>query len=175
MADIRTLLYGFIDRGYHVSMFTTDQFQSVEMRQYMQEQRGVYTELLSVDRNAEPYRELRSALYEGRITYYKYEPFLKEIQRVIHDKVRGKIDHPVGAGSSKDVSDAVAAVVYSLTMHGYQQPIGMQLGISEYGGQKEDKDMWIRRTLPSSGSKPVKKLGPGKDEDDPGWILPLRG
>jgi len=93
MADIRSFLYSFMDRGFVFGKLTTDTYQSVEMRQYFQDQRGVATEVLSVDRTMDAYLELRSAIYDARMSMYDYPPFMREMQRVIHDRIRGKIDH----------------------------------------------------------------------------------
>ncbi len=153
MSDIRSLLYSFMDHGFNFGLLTTDQFQSVEMRQYFELQKGVKTELLSVDRTTDPYRELRSALYENRISFYKYDPFIKEMQRVIHDKIKNKIDHL--PGESKDCTDAVAAVTYSLTSQPSQMPANVVKGISEI--PKDDNDDWLDE------SKFAKK-----EEDKPG-------
>ncbi len=167
LADIRTLLYSFMDQGYKFGLCTTDSYQSVEMRQYMELQRGVETKLLSVDKTTDPYKELRSAMYEGRIRYYHYQPFLYEIQRVIHDKVKRKVDHP--DGGSKDVADAVAGVTFSLTGEPSHMPMMPTMGISEFD-DPEDKDKWIRGTMDSSGEKPVVEH---KASD--GWFMPIQG
>lgn len=140
MADIRTLLYAFLDHGFYFGLLSTDQFQSVEMRQYFEHQRGVKTELVSVDRTTDPYRDLRSALYENRISFYNYTPFIKEIQRVIHDKIKNKIDHLPGEG--KDVSDAVAAVTHTLTTQVSHMPAQAIKGISEMPRGETESD-WI--------------------------------
>lgn len=144
MADIRTLLYTFMDHGYHFGLVTTDSYQSAEMRQYIEAQRGVETKLQSVDKTVDPYLALRAAIYEGRIRYYRYDPFLHEIQRLIHDKVKNKIDHP--EDGSKDVSDSVAGTVFSLVEFGSAVPIPMRLGISEYESS-EDPSAWLKQDL----------------------------
>jgi len=144
MADIRTLLYSFMDHGYQFALVTTDGYQSVEMRQYIEMQRGIETSLQSVDKTEDPYIVLRSAIYERRISYYHYEPYLHEVQRLIHDKVKGKIDHP--EAGSKDVSDALAGSVFTLVDRGSTLPVPMRLGISEYN-QEESPDAWLKRDL----------------------------
>lgn len=172
LADIRTLIYSFMDHGYHFALATTDQYQSAEMRQYLELQRGVETKLQSMDRNMDPYMELRSAFYEGRVNMYAYEPFLREMQRVVHDKVRQKIDHL--EGESKDVSDAVAGVTFTLARDQALMPIPMKMGISTW----EDvnlPDEWLRKDYNqekgSDGDDGPSKRGPANHH----WLMPLSG
>lgn len=169
MADVRSLLYSFMDKGYHFAHLSTDQYQSVEMRQHFEEQRGVETSLQSVDKTMDPYLELRSAIYEGRILFYHYPPFLREISRVVHDKVKGKIEHI--ETESKDICDAVAGAVFTIMDLGDTQPIPMRLGIVE-GGEADDPDEWLRESLPRTGKKAVKVLKPDPDDD---FVMPTLG
>jgi basic membrane lipoprotein Med (substrate-binding protein (PBP1-ABC) superfamily) len=73
---------------------------------------GVQSEVVSVDRSMDAYDALKSALYERRIEFYRYDPFVTELRTLEYDKVRGKVDHPVAG--TKDVADAVAGMVYAL-------------------------------------------------------------
>ena len=58
---------------------------------------------------------LRDALYDRdengkpRLTFYRYDPFMREITNV--EDRPDKVDHP--PKGSKDVSDAVAGVVFN--------------------------------------------------------------
>jgi len=170
LADIRTLIYSFMDHGFQFALATTDQYQSAEMRQYLELQRGVETKLQSMDRTLDPYMELRAAFYEGRMNMYAYEPFLREMQRVVHDKVRQKVDHL--EGESKDVSDAVAGVAFTLSRDQALMPIPLKMGISTW----EDVSMpdeWLRKDYALEKGKeegPVKR-GPGQHH----WLMPLSG
>ena len=170
MADIRTMLYLFMDHGFQFGLVTTDSYQSAEMRQYIEAQRGIDTKLLSVDKTPDPYYNLRSAIYERRIHYYAYEPFLYEIQRLVHNKVQNKIDHP--EEGSKDVADAVAGVVHSLVEDGSSVPIPMRLGISEYD-EPAGKDEWIKRDL-GIGEKPI-QTGGYSGQIDHDFFFPVVG
>jgi len=67
---------------------------SAETLQQMR-RKGVKAELLSVDLTTEPYDNLKSALYERRISMYDYEPFTTEVKALEYDRLKGKIDHPV--------------------------------------------------------------------------------
>jgi hypothetical protein len=171
LADIRTLIYSFMDHGFHFALATTDQYQSAEMRQYLELQRGVETKLQSMDRNMDPYMELRSAFYEGRVNMYAYDPFLREMQRVVHDKVRQKIDHL--EGESKDVSDALAGITFTLSRDQALMPIPMKMGISTW----EDvsvPDEWLRKDYnkdKESDDDGPSRRGPGNHH----WLMPLSG
>jgi len=69
-------------------------------------------DVLSVDRNDIPYTLLRDALNYRCIDYYKYDFLIDELIGLEHDIKKGKVDHP--ATGSKDVSDALCGVVYSI-------------------------------------------------------------
>jgi len=113
LPEIRALLYEFMKNGFRLIGFSTDQFQSAEMRQQMAAKIGEKNvHLISVDRKTDPYEYLKAALYDGRVKMYRYEPLLEELERLEFDALRNKIDHP--KGGSKDVADALAGMVYGL-------------------------------------------------------------
>jgi len=176
-SDIRRLFYRFLDHGFPVAMVTVDQFQSLELRQYIERQRGVEAKLLSVDRTTEPYKELRSAIYDRRLSMYYYRPVIREMADLVWVGEKDKVDHP--DGGSKDVSDALAGAVFSLVQdvsdgelvlplmghedrksvyktidRGYSDavrpPSGKDVFPSEKGGNDDDGDDW-EPLLPSMG------------------------
>lgn len=76
---------------------------SADARQILA-RKGYKTDVLSVDRTTDPYDNLKMALYEGRLYYYRYPPLLKELRELelhflgnssAHRKKR-KVDHPQG-------------------------------------------------------------------------------
>lgn len=83
--------------------------------------KGYTSELLSVDRTLDPYETMKMALYEGRILMYQYEPLFRELRTIQKDLVRHKIDHPVN--SSKDISDALAGCLFTLSQHTADEPL----------------------------------------------------
>lgn len=101
--------------GFIIGNVSYDGFQSRESIQLLIKN-GFDCSLLSVDRNIEPYSILRSSVLEARVDFYQYEPFLKELVNLELDNKKGKVDHPEvfpdGTKGSKDVADAVAAVVF---------------------------------------------------------------
>jgi hypothetical protein len=122
LGDIRRLVYELkYDRKFNIVKVTTDGFQSTDFRQQLQRKR-IATELVSVDRNMLPYADLYDALMEGRMAippYMTYRTFAdpepidilhKEMSELQEDG--NKIDHP--PEGSKDLSDALAGVVFTL-------------------------------------------------------------
>jgi len=121
---IRQFIVNLRDMGLPILSVSADGYQSAGMLQILGSLDLPFaTARLSVDRNDDPYCELRNAILERRIVYYQYDPFLKEVRNLIHDIDKRKVDHPEnnpdGSKGSKDVSDAVAAVVYQCM----QQPL----------------------------------------------------
>lgn len=169
LADVRSLLYSFLEHGYQFGLVTTDSYQSAEMRQYFEIQMGIETKMQSVDSKLDPYLEFRSAFYEHRVNMYHYQPFLTETQRLLHDKVHKKVDHPDDSESSKDVSDGVCGAIYTLTDVGSTLPIPIKRGISEFP-DSEDPNEWVSETLERTGESPVKDISKGDD-----FLFPIIG
>ena len=78
----------------------------------------------------DPYDTLKTAIYEQRLFFYEYEPLLRELRTIQKDNVKNKVDHP--KDGSKDVADALAGIVYTLTMNYHGPPMGIIKGISQY-------------------------------------------
>ncbi|MDP8258837.1 MAG: hypothetical protein P9L90_05400 [Candidatus Aadella gelida] len=107
-ADIRNMIIEIKNRGFRLRKVTYDGWQSVDSIQILRENH-IYSETLSVDRDTCAYDTLKEKIYEEKIKYYRYEPFLKEVRR-LELKEGKKVDHPPVTGS-KDVTDAVAGAV----------------------------------------------------------------
>jgi hypothetical protein len=146
LGDVRSLIYQLAAHGFHVAKVTTDSFQSAETIQKLK-QRGIRAELLSVDTKTAPYDSLKAALYERRLLMYRYQPLIDELVQLEKTK-KGKVDHP--PRGSKDVSDALAGVCFSLSSKPAQRPIGMMAGAQDNYPLEEDNS-WV---LPS-GLQPV--------------------
>ena len=119
LSYLRSIVYAFAEHGFPITWVTMDGYQSADSIQQFNA-RGIRSEVLSVDRTMEPYETLKSALYEGRIAMYRNDVLVDELmklQRVIAGTSAGgpryKVDHP--SDGSKDIADALAAVVYKLT------------------------------------------------------------
>ena len=59
--------------------------------------RGFPSGRLSVDRTDEQFLTLANLFYEGRIELYDYKPFREEFFDLLHDRTKGKVDHPEGS------------------------------------------------------------------------------
>ena len=92
---------------------TADSFQSVDMLQILR-CNGFVTGQRSMDRTTVPYEFLKSAIYDDRISIPEHVKLREELISLEVDHKAGRIDHaPAG---SKDITDALAGVVYGLTM-----------------------------------------------------------
>lgn len=108
LSDVRGRVYEISRLGFPISSVSYDGFQSVESRQEL-EKEGFKVKLVSVDRTLEPYDTLKDMIYEEKVDLYEYEPALDELEKL--ELVKGKkVDH--SPFSSKDVADALAAVVW---------------------------------------------------------------
>lgn len=144
LPDIRRLVYELQAHGYNFMGFSTDKYQYVEMHQQVK-RRGIHCELISMDESVEPYNEVKRAIYEDRIRYHRYEPFLEELKALEYDRLKGKIDHP--QTGSKDLSDAVAGVVHGLLSGSARLPIGLGADTSR---ENRNKHAWVSPMIPAS-------------------------
>lgn len=111
---IREILVLLRKLGMNMRWVTFDSFQSTDSQQLLRQQ-GFVTGMQSMDVvPCKPYDFLKSAMYDGRVEAPHHEHLLTEILSLERDMKTGKIDHP--PNMSKDVADALAGVVYGLTM-----------------------------------------------------------
>jgi hypothetical protein len=122
LQDIRHMLYDLRDdRKFKVRTVTMDGFQSTDTMQQLNRRR-YHADYLSVDKNKNPYEDLREAIYERRIEFPPYFTYItpggtERVQMAIKEleeltDTGKKIDHPVDG--SKDIADAMAGVVFTL-------------------------------------------------------------
>lgn len=110
---IRKLFYLLREMGVMLKWITFDTFQSADSMQVLR-QRGFIVGPQSVDRSMTPYDFYKSAVYEDRMQCPEHPVMFREAKDLQVDTKNQKVDHlPQG---SKDVTDAVAAVVYGLTL-----------------------------------------------------------
>jgi hypothetical protein len=110
---IRDLLYALREQGLNIKWISCDSFQSTDMMQLLR-RKGYTTGMVSIDRNIEPYSFLKTAFYQHRVDAPTHKVAQKEIASLEIDQKKGKVDHP--DNGSKDVADAVAGVIFGLTM-----------------------------------------------------------
>jgi hypothetical protein len=112
---VRQLLYMLRDAGLPIQVVTFDQFQSTDSQQILR-RKGFHSEHLSVDGTVseEAYKGLRSGMFNDRVLCPESATGFKELA-TLEKTAKGAIDH-VGAGSSKDVADALCGVHKSLML-----------------------------------------------------------
>lgn len=115
LSKVRAFLFYLRNIGFPIARVTFDQFQSSDSIQILKKERFDAGHQ-SVDKDDEAYLSLRSAFFDRRISTYSYKPFEDEVLDLQRDMKKRKVDHPQRASNgqkgSKDVSDAVAGVVW---------------------------------------------------------------
>lgn len=109
----REVILALKELGMNIKWVTFDQYQSTDSMQILRQQ-GFIVGLQSIDTTTYPYDFTKNALYENRLSMPRHARCEKELASLEKDTKRNKIDHP--PHGSKDVSDALAGVVYGLTM-----------------------------------------------------------
>lgn len=110
---IRKLFHVLRQLGLNIKWVSFDTFQSIDSMQVLRQQ-GFVTGPQSMDKTTVPYDFFKSAIYDGRMDAPFHDRALRECRELQLDSKEGKIDHlPNG---SKDIADAMAGVVYGLTM-----------------------------------------------------------
>ena len=110
-SDVKQLVFFLQDKGFNFKRITSDSWNSVDILQTFRG-RGIFAEIVSVDKTMEPYEKLKEAIYEKRLKCHKYKLLADELKRL--ELVNGeKIDHP--PDFSKDCADAVCGVFYTIS------------------------------------------------------------
>jgi hypothetical protein len=175
LSEVRHLVYDLTAHGYMITSITLDQFQSADSIQTFSS-RGYNSSLISVDTTAGPYDNLKMSLYEDRVKMYHYQPLLDELTHLQEDLSgnRRKIDHP--PNGSKDVSDAMAAILYTLSQQKLQQPLPILRSLPYSGDawMPEQRQAGLAGSLEAAGNSnllPAFLLGSGNSDD---WNGPWR-
>lgn len=98
------------ERGYRLDLLTFDGYQSVQMKQALDD-RGILVDDLSVDRSREAYESWQDAMYDGRFICYYSKILVEEEMPYLIDYKGKKIEHR--KGGAKDGADAVAGAVHN--------------------------------------------------------------
>lgn len=140
LSDVRQVLYDLMDLGFKVKKVTLDGFQSTDTMQMLRK-RGIFSDLLSVDKKMLPYADLRDAIYENRIEFpevvmkhkridrEEIDVLAKELSELGYAPNGEKVDHP--QGGTKDCADAIAGVAHNLMLRARR---GGRLAAPESGG-----------------------------------------
>lgn len=180
LSDVRSIIYQFQEHGFSFGFVSMDSYQSADALQQLRK-RGVEAEVVSVDKTTEPYDVLKTALYENRVRMHRNDWVIRELsqlQRVPRTGGRGfKIDHPKigsdGRPGTKDVADALAALVYNLTQRTPGAPVSPQLGATDRAAAEVQDNSWVTdgRTLIQQESGPKRSgggtVGPGQGDQGP--------
>jgi hypothetical protein len=119
----RQLAFELVQKGFVIRLVSYDGFQSADSIQILNG-RGINSKKVSTDLDAEPYRNARDLMYEGRITIPK-NPLLREELLSLTKLPNGKIDHP--SNSSKDCADAfVCAAQGAIEVGGQEDTEGRE-------------------------------------------------
>lgn len=110
---VRDILHTLRKMGMNVRWGTFDQFQSRDSMQLLK-QSGLSVGYQSIDASMAPYDFVKNALYDGRLSMPYHNRCAVELASLEKNVRKNKVDHP--PGGSKDVSDALAGVVYGATM-----------------------------------------------------------
>jgi len=107
---IRDFILDLKKLKYPIALVSADGYQSALLLQDIHNA-GIKSEVLSVDRDNNPYLNLKRAIYEKRIVLPNVQRLKDELLNLI--ETGKKIDHP--PGGSKDGSDAVAGSTWMAT------------------------------------------------------------
>ena len=115
-AKIRRFIIYLRSRGLPIGKVTFDSYQSRDSINLLT-QAGFISGLQSVDTTIEPYNALRNAIIERRAVYPRHEVFLSELESLkrVGDGLKEKVVK--GEYGSKDVADAAAGAVFTLTQN----------------------------------------------------------
>lgn len=113
ISKIRDIIYTLKKLGLNIRWVTFDTFQSTDSLQILR-QAGYIVGYQSMDKTPNPYTVLKYALYDGRVSLPYHRVVEKELISLERDVKKNRIDHP--PTGSKDVSDALAGVVFGCTM-----------------------------------------------------------
>lgn len=174
LSDLRGLVYQFQDHGFNIGFASMDSYQSADSLQQLRK-RGINAEVVSVDLTTEPYDVLKTTIYESRLRMHRNSHCLRELsqlQRVPRPSGRGfKIDHPKlggdGKPGAKDMSDALAGLVFNLSQRSPGMPIAPQLGVTDRSSGEVSDSSWVTdgrslvRQESGSGRSGKSIVGPG--------------
>jgi hypothetical protein len=113
ISRVREMIYAMKDKlGLNIHWVSFDQYQSADSIQVLR-RKGFTTGIQSMDKTPVPYEVLKQALYDGRVFAPAHQKLQQELLALEFNSKKNKVDHP--QQSSKDISDALAGVVFGLS------------------------------------------------------------
>jgi len=145
---IRAILHQLRDQvGMQFGLITLDQYQSQESIKALNDA-GFTADLFSVDDDFTAYDMLKQALYDERVACYSYPLLERELATL--ERTPKKVDHPAVAGSSKDLSDALAGALHHAE-EGWRKGAGVaglfKLGLVGESGAAPMREVEDRQAL----------------------------
>lgn len=164
-SHVRRLIYELQEHGYKFNFVSADTYQSADMLQELNA-KGIRSEIRSLDTRITGYQYCKDAIYDGRVLMYPCDYLIDELKYLQVDNIRGKIDHL--PGRTKDVSDALAGVVWSLSTE-VEKPMDLTLGLNAFEKTAQSEDEYFGLTGPDSlGNDPNRVFMQGRDF--PSWL-----
>ena len=113
ISRIREMIYTLKDKlEINIKWISFDQYQSADSIQVLR-RKGFITGVQSMDRTPVPYEVLKQALYDGRVVAPAHQKLQQELLALEFNAKKNKVDHT--SQSSKDISDALAGVVFGIS------------------------------------------------------------
>lgn len=111
VSNIEDVISDVVALGVDGEEFIADGFVSHNSRESIQQLMiaGVPSELLSVDRTANEYKQFCNLIYNHRISFYHHPVMDKELFELIYFRGNNKVDHP--DQGSKDLMDGLVGAV----------------------------------------------------------------
>lgn len=120
LSEVRQFVFRLHAMGFRLSV-TLDGFQSMDTIQIFND-RGIETEMLSVDRDRKAYDTVQSLVYRGNLHLYEHKILHRELAELEESEDGRKIDHPFKSlhraryedgvdFGSKDIADALSGAV----------------------------------------------------------------
>jgi hypothetical protein len=106
---LQYIVMALLKRGFKIAKITADSYNSHMFKQSL-EDRGIDTDLLSLDRTDEVPVKAKNCFVENRVEYPYDYIFARESRHLKYLK-GNKVDHPTGYG--KDVIDSIFGSVYN--------------------------------------------------------------
>ncbi len=113
LEKVQGLIFTMRNHGINIKWLSMDKFASPQLLQNVRKHKGIRTSYVSIDRTIEPYMDLKLSYREGRIIHPYHATLRHELNELILDREKGKVDHP--DGGSKDIADAICGVAHLLT------------------------------------------------------------
>ncbi len=135
---VRELIFDFIQHGIPIKYSAHDHWQSDDCIQIFTEQ-GIEGERIKTD--AKSYDNLKNALYEERVKYYRYKPLIDELGLLEDDPKRRKVDifSQDTGNNHHDVADALCLLINRLSQ-GFRpqdfEPIAPEFDIPDRSSTK---------------------------------------